>query len=154
MKAKTNRRQLNNHCRDLQSLLRSWLAERQLLLSLYCELSAKLKSARTDVVMQKLDRLCEILVDYVGAGHFEVYGELFDIGQGRASRLPPRIRNLYAQIMSTTAVALDFNDRYISGRERPELAEHLSLLGQTLAIRFDWEDELIRQLYLPARAAA
>ena len=32
---------------------------------------------------QKLDRFCEILVDYVSAGHFEIYCELLDEGGRR-----------------------------------------------------------------------
>ena len=70
-----------NHSRHVDILLRRWLEERRRLLSLYCSLSRALRDGSVQpATTQKLDRFCEILVDYVSAGHFEVYCELFDEG--------------------------------------------------------------------------
>lgn len=142
-----------NRWRSVDGLLRRWLAERQELLSLYCNLSNSAKSG-TASALQRLDRFCEILVDYVSAGHFEVYCELFEEGERSGKKRHPIITELYALIVPSTAVALDFNDRYLNAGRREDLKKDLSLLGQMLASRFDWEDALIHHLHRPQRAVA
>ena len=95
------------------SLLQRWLVERQELLSRYCALSTTLKqSASSAATRGKLDRFCEVLVDYVSAGHFEVYRELLEAGERRGVADGAA---LYRQIVPTTAVALDFNGRLLPG---------------------------------------
>ena len=123
------------------SLLQRWLVERQELLSRYCALSSTLtQRASSAATRGKLDRFCEVLVDYVSAGHFEVYRELLDAGERRGVADGAA---LYRQIVPTTAVALDFNDRYFRSASSQTLSRDLSQLGQVLASRFDWEDALI-----------
>jgi regulator of sigma D len=145
----------NHHWRGVESLLRRWLAERQRLLSQFCSLSAELTHGKRSAAQQhRLDRFCETLVDYVSAGHFEVYLELLEEGARRGVQQSAVISRLYAAIVPTTAAALDFNDRYLNGMIGPALRQDLSVLGQTLAARFDWEDALIRHLHVSDRAVA
>jgi regulator of sigma D len=140
---------------NVDSLLRRWLAERQDLLSLFCALSAMAKNTSPRASTQtKIDRFCEILVDYVSAGHFEVYCELLDEGANLSTSDKREAVALYRQIVPTTAVALDFNDRYLRSPGGTSFAADLSELGQVLASRFDWEDALIRRLHLGSRAVA
>jgi regulator of sigma D len=92
-----------------------------------------------------------VLVDYVSAGHFEVYEQLIqearefnDGGLELAAKLYPRIEQ-------TTEVALNFNDR-LDGRELSEvdvkeLFNELSRLGEVLESRFEMEDFLIENLH-------
>jgi len=63
---------------------------------------------------QKLDRFCEVLVDYVSAGHFEIYCALLDEGERFGAKRCREAADLYARIVPTTAVALDFNDHYFN----------------------------------------
>lgn len=139
---------------EVDSLLRRWLAERQELLSLYCTLSGAVRAPVRITTHQKLDRFCEILVDYVSAGHFEVYCELLDEGARFGPARRREAAGLYARILPTTAVALDFNDRYLRSGMGENIAADLSELGQMLAARFDLEDALIRLLHLDTRAVA
>lgn len=125
-------------------LLKRWLAERRELLSNYCELSALLKrDTRPAALGTRLDRFCEVLVDYVSAGHFEVYRALLEANERRGKKAGAESASLYHLIVPTTTVALDFNDRYFRGPAGHSLARDLSRLGQVLASRFDWEDALI-----------
>ena len=122
---------------DPAPLLRRWLNERRELLSRYCALSTALHDERAAAsITGKLDRFCEVLVDYVSAGHFEVYRQLLD------TRANPHAGELYRLIVPTTTIALDFNDRHFRGAGRT-LRDDLSRLGQVLASRFDWEDALM-----------
>ena len=72
---------------------------------------------RRRVPTQKpLQHFCEILVDYVSAGHFEVYEQLTSeakaFGDQRGLELAKQI---YPRIEVITEVALAFNDRCDNG---------------------------------------
>ncbi|MCA0913723.1 MULTISPECIES: sigma D regulator [Marinobacter] len=135
----------------VSELIDRWLKERQELLVQYCELSGESDFSQTDALREKIVRLCEVLVDYVSAGHFEVYEQLIqearefnDGGLELAAKLYPRIEQ-------TTEVALNFNDR-LDGRELSEveireLFNELSRLGEVLESRFEMEDFLIENLH-------
>ncbi len=145
----------DQHSHGVELLLRRWLAERQRLLSQFCALSAVARDGKRSCAQQhKLDRFCETLVDYVSAGHFEVYCELLEEGARRGVQQSGAISALYARIVKSTAASLDFYDRYLDGATGPGLVADLSALGQTLATRFDWEDALIRHLHASDRAVA
>ncbi len=101
-----------------------------------------------------LDRFCEVLVDYVSAGHFEIYGALLEEGERLGARRCREAARLYADIVPTTVAALDFNDHYFSGGAGRLLMEDLSRLGQVLAERFDREDGLIWRMHMPRRRVA
>jgi regulator of sigma D len=61
----------------VEALIEAWLKERQELIVLYCSLSgAQAKLTSKSRTAQKLQKFCEILVDYVSAGHFEIYDQL------------------------------------------------------------------------------
>lgn len=128
----------------IDGLLKRWLRERQQLLRHYCTLSELLARKTPGAALgAQLDRFCEILVDYVSAGHFEVYRELLEARERRGPEAIAGSAALYRLIVPTTTVALDFNDRYFRGPAGNGLREDLSRLGQVLASRFDWEDALM-----------
>lgn len=153
MARKINRN--GDHWRSVDALLQRWLADRQQLLSLLCDLGAVVRNGMHRAgARQKLDRFCEVLVDYVSAGHFEIYCALLDEGERFGVQRCREAADLYGRILPTTAVALDFNDHYFNGGSGRALDEDLSQLGQVLASRFDWEDALIRRLHMAGRAVA
>ena len=83
----------------VEDLLTRWLKERRMLLGKYTEIVVTLDSNLDNEATEQHQKvLCELLVDYVGAGHFEVFHELideaesFDDGSGAlAERLLPAI---------------------------------------------------------------
>ncbi len=135
----------------VSDLIDRWLKERQELLVHYCELSGTTDFSQTELLQSKFVRLCEVLVDYVSAGHFEIYEQLVrearefnDGGLELAAKVYPRITE-------TTETALNFNDKLngqaLSENEVRELYEQLSDLGETLESRFEMEDFLIEHLH-------
>lgn len=143
------------HSKALPDLIGKLLAERQEILVLLNRL-AGLKSYDHEVVAEAqplLQRFCQVLVDYVALGHFEVYQCFEDhVGDTAHCRLIKRLaRELYPRIHETTRVAIDFNDRYDSQEQAwGVLCEDLSRLGEQLATRIELEDRLITAI----RAAA
>jgi len=139
----------------VQELLGRWLLERQSLMSALWELAAALRRSggqNTLTLRPQLDAFCEVLVDYVSAGHFEVFRELLEQHERRGTGEEGRA--LYRLILPTTQVALDFNDRYFRGGSGIGLERDLSRVGQLLASRFDWEDALLRGLRSHTQAIA
>ena len=60
----------------VSEIIDRWLKERQELLVLYCNLSDI--SSDPDKIERggELKALCQVMVDYVSAGHFEIYDKL------------------------------------------------------------------------------
>lgn len=135
----------------VSELIDRWLKNRQELLVQYCDLSQETSLSQTEMLQEKFVRLCEVLVDYVSTGHFEIYEQLTreahesnDGGLELAAMVYPRIEQ-------TTEAALSFNDR-LDGRELTAedvrtLFKELSDLGEMLETRFEMEDALIGHLY-------
>lgn len=128
------------------SAIDTWLAERQQLLVLYCELAGLppyQREAQSLPDALKIEAFCEILMDYLSAGHFEIYTQFADDDSELYQRIVP-------DIMPSTDAALRFNDKYASNNDEKQFStfdSDLSDLGQQLEVRFELEDELIHSLH-------
>ena len=138
----------------VSKILDKWIQQRQELIIEFCTITGvhdTSEISQTDTT-QALRHFCELMVDYVSAGHFEVYDHLiqeaeeFKDGEGLEVA-----RKLYPQVSQTTEVVLAFNDSFDnalnSDNNCPTLARDLSKLGETLVSRFDLEDQLIKSLH-------
>jgi len=96
-------------------------------------------------VHEALQDFTQMLVDYVAAGHFNLYHRIVT-GRERRQAVAQAARQVYERIAKTTDAAMEFNDRY--GGEwnfhlLDKLAEDLSMLGEQLATRVELEDRII-----------
>lgn len=132
----------------VSEIIDRWLEERQAMLVQYCALSG-LDQDLSDLQRgEKLRSFCQILVDYVSAGHFEVYDQL--IKEGREfddAEALQEASKLYDTIDTTTERLLDFNDKYLETDDISSLTNDLSYLGEALEVRFSAEDRLISVLH-------
>lgn len=132
----------------VNEIIDRWLEDRQAMLVQYCALSG-LDQDLSDLQRgEKLRSFCQILVDYVSAGHFEVYDQL--IKEGREfddAEALQEASKLYDTIDTTTERLLDFNDKYLETDDVSSLSSDLSLLGEALEVRFSTEDRLISVLH-------
>ena len=126
-----------------------WLEERQDMLVQYCALSGLDQPESNDEARgEKLRAMCQILVDYVSAGHFEIYDQL--IKEGREFDDEDALHEagkLFTIVDNTTEKLLDFNDKYLETDDLSSLKQDLSSLGETLEIRFSAEDRMISVLH-------
>lgn len=149
------------HCKNanerwggVSKILDTWLQQRQELIVEFCTVSGvhALASAAGKNKQHNVQHFCELMVDYVSAGHFEVYDHLiqeaeeFDDGSALdAAKL------LYPKISATTERVLSFNDNLEAmlntEQNAPTLARELSLIGETLVSRFELEDQLVEKLH-------
>lgn len=98
-----------------------------------------------DELQTMLQHFCEILVDYLAAGHFGLYQRFID-GEERRDEIRKLAEKLYPQISETTQMALDFNDKYETKKDKDfdaSFSDDLSKLGQALAVRIELEDQLL-----------
>jgi regulator of sigma D len=135
----------------VSELIDRWLKERQELLVHYCDLSATTDFSQTGALQLKFVRLCEVLVDYVSAGHFEIYEQLIQEAREFDDGGIELVAKVYPRIEKTTETALNFNDQ-LNGQSMTEdkareLFQQLSELGETLESRFEMEDFLIEHLH-------
>lgn len=137
------------HFETVEDLLTRWLKERRALLGMYTEIIVTLDYHRDDEAMQRRQQaLCELLVDYVSVGHFEVFHELINEAESFADGSCVLAEKLMPPIGDTTEVILAYEEKYADTQEHPEkLKRDLSALGEVLESRFVLEDQLIAGLH-------
>jgi regulator of sigma D len=133
----------------VDALLTRWLKERRQLLGRYTELAVTLDTQiDTQVLKKKQQVLCELLVDYVSAGHFEVYHELIEEAESFGDGSSAIARELIPSIGDTTEVILAYEEKYAGDCGQTEgIRRDLSALGEMLESRFVLEDQLIAGLH-------
>ena len=125
--------------------IRHMLYERRDLLALMLQVSDLTHHGKDAPDATLLQEFCELVVDYIAAGHFGLYQRIAE-GTERRSRVVEIAGKLYPKIEKTTRIALDFSEKYkIDGKhDRPERFQRdLSELGEMLATRIELEDQLI-----------
>ncbi|MEZ5543391.1 MAG: Rsd/AlgQ family anti-sigma factor [Pseudomonadota bacterium] len=117
-------------------------------LTLLTELASR-QPFTPDASMEKaLRRFCEALIDYTASAHFQLYRYLADNCERRKAVLAIA-DELYPKIVETTDTILRFNDKYeaMSLDNCVEyLAVDLSNLGECIADRIQYEDQVISAL--------
>ena len=136
----------------VSEIIDRWLTERQELIVLYCELSSiSREKENEEPYSRNIQKMCQVLVDYVSAGHFEVYEQLLNEANEFNDGGIELAERLFPKIQETTEIALDFNDEYDNSAHESNLIEvlpeKLSLLGEALEERFVLEDQLIECLH-------
>lgn len=143
------------------SAIDNWLNERQELLVQYCKLVGTNKVTTQEKALPNQEDIvlfCQTMMDYISAGHFEVYEQIVKACKVNGSDSQKLASTLYPKIDDTTDTALCFNDKYAdltSEQNQGKTAEDvfsgfdldLSVVGQALEERFGLEDELIETLF-------
>lgn len=131
----------------VSQIIDRWLAERQQMLVKYCALS-NTKDSDDEDRGRKLREMCQIMVDYVSAGHFEVYDQLLKEGRDfDDEQALKQGAELFKKVDVTTEEVLDFNDKYQETDDLTTLDADLSRLGEVLEARFSAEDQMIAVLH-------
>lgn len=135
----------------VEQIIERWLQSRQALIVEFCAVSGVHQyTPNTQRSKLRLQKFCQLLVDYVSAGHFEIYYELIreaEVFQDGSDKLGKALLPL---IDESTEISLNFNDTYATAdcdKVIPGLSETLSQLGETMVSRFDIEDQLIDAMH-------
>ncbi|MCW8090781.1 sigma D regulator [Alteromonas sp. ASW11-130] len=124
-----------------------WLQERQSLLIKYCDLAGLNQPDASKLpTANDVSDFCAVLMDYISAGHFEVYEMLVSDDEAGIQLK----RTVYPQIAQTTDNALRFNDHFaeaLSAEQAKNFDSELADLGNVLEERFALEDRLIHHMH-------
>ncbi len=133
----------------VSELIDRWLQERQDLLGRFVALPQLPVDGN---VVGKITGFCDILVDYVSSWHFGVYEHLLAEADQFNDGSIELARKLEPSLNETTDSILSFNDEYadlqqLTVQDLQHMSERLSLLGEKLAERFEYEDQLIGSMH-------
>ncbi len=134
-------------------IIDSWLAERQDLLVKYCKLAGLPPFEKENKALPEaklVNRFCQVLIDYLSAGHFEIYNSIVKQCQEHGPESAALADRIYPKITETTDDLVSFNDKYSELTNDSDLNGFdvdLSVIGQILEARLSLEDELIHTLY-------
>ena len=133
----------------VEDLLTRWLKERRAVLGKYTEIVVTLDSRLDHEALEPRQKaLCELLVDYVSAGHFEVFHELINEAESFGDDCCALAEKLMPAIGDTTEIILAYEDKYGNNQGHlKKLKRDLSALGEVLESRFVLEDRLIAGLH-------
>lgn len=131
----------------VDNIIDHWLLERHDLLILYTELCQIINHKNEQAKIDALNHFCQILIDYVSAGHFEIFEKIAEAESQSFDTTIELDKNLVVNILRTTNDALDFNDKYSQPCKLTELKDDLSKLGERIAQRLEWEDKLIQDYF-------
>ena len=133
-------------------LIDNMLVERKQLLALLLQASGIKSDSPADTDQDQLNEFCQVLVDYIAAGHFGLYERIVKKTERRRSVADLALK-IYPSIDEATMAALSFNEKYdpeSKVQDFSALHEDLSRLGEKLTTRIELEDQLINKLLAPA----
>jgi regulator of sigma D len=139
--------QLSNNERrnESQIIVEKMLQERREMLVLLCEVSGLKPFKAEKPVKESLQKFCEVLVDYIASAHFGLY-ERIAAGNERRSNVVSIASKTYPLISDSTQAAIEFNEKYEpldTVMIEDHLQNDLSILGELLSSRIEYEDQLI-----------
>jgi regulator of sigma D len=129
-------------------LIQHMLKERNQLLSLLLQVSTDSSKNKSDQLGVDLEEFVQVLVDYIAAGHFGLYERIAE-GKERRKAVSDLALKIYPRIEQTTQIALAFDEKYNSenkDRKLDHFPEDVSMLGEELTTRIEFEDQLIQLL--------
>lgn len=132
----------------VHKLIDRWLQDRNELIRSYDALGDTPEALAAD--RKGLQTFCELLVDYVSAGHFEVYEQLNSEARAFNDERGLELADtIYPRLNVITKTALAFNDRCDKGdcSDCSSVAAEFNTLGGLLHERFELEDCLIEVLH-------
>ncbi|MCP3671334.1 MAG: sigma D regulator [Gammaproteobacteria bacterium] len=120
------------------------LIERQEMLTLFCQTAGLEPYTQGEIDRGRLRRFCQVLMDYMAFGHFEIIARI-SRGEEKRASVVTVAEGVYEKILEATEYAVAFNDKYDSPAqdEFGQLEHDLSILGEELAVRIEMEDRLV-----------
>lgn len=132
---------------EIEAIISRWKVQRE---ALHDNLDESLYSdhaLQVDVQDFPIEDFCESLMDYISAGHFEVYETLLHESTAEMEANRKLLEDIYHSIENTTDLALSFNEKYknelVHSSEDASLPKDLFNLDNALSLRFALEDQLL-----------
>ncbi|OLO03066.1 MULTISPECIES: sigma D regulator [Salinicola] len=136
----------------VHTLIDRWLDQRHDMLVTLVDLREFCDGDLSAVSKERIDAFSEALMDYISAGHFEIYPQLREEARAFDDREALDVADkLLARVDASTQMVLDFDNEYATParcqRYTDRLPGWLDKLGATMTERFALEDQLISRLH-------
>ncbi len=132
----------------LRHAIEELLAERKQLLAVYYQAATANQENGEESHTQLFTRLCQLLMDYAALWQFEIHDVLVHFAARHGAAV--KALELHQPVIQQAANdALDFNDMFDAAvREGKvlQMESRLSVLGESLANRFEAEDQVVLKL--------
>ncbi|WP_458525304.1 sigma D regulator [Onishia taeanensis] len=133
-------------------LIDRWLEERRVMLDSFVALRKDCDDSLESVEKAQIDGFSELLMDYISAGHFEIYPQLREEAKAFHDDEALTIADqLLERLEMSTELVLSFDNDYASPSRCEfylnRLPAWLDRLARGLETRFDLEDQLIGRLH-------
>lgn len=133
-------------------LIDRWLEERHEMLVNFMDLQEACDVDPEAVPKERIDRFSELLMDYLSAGHFEIYPQLREEAKAFNDKEALAVaEKLLERVEMSTQMALDFENDYSTPircqMHHDRLPAWLGRLNKGLTERFALEDQLIGRLH-------
>ncbi len=132
----------------LRHALDELLAERKQLLAAYYQAATACRDKGQEDHAQQLARLCQLLMDYAALWQFEIHDLL--VHSAAKHPMAVKVLELHQPVIQRAAdQALDFNDLFDAATREGKFSpveSRLSALGESLANRFEAEDQIMLNL--------
>ncbi len=133
-------------------LIDRWFEERREMLVAMLELQEACDADPEAITKEQIDRFSELLMDYISAGHFEIYPQLREEAEQFKDHEALKLaEKLLQRLEMSTAMVLEFDEDYST----PTRCQHylfrlpawMDRLHKALTERFALEDQLISRLH-------
>ncbi|WP_110649474.1 sigma D regulator [Salinicola peritrichatus] len=137
---------------SVHSLIDQWLEQRYDMLVTLMDLREACETDSEAVPKTRIDAFSEALMDYISAGHFEIYPQLREEAKAFDDHEALRVADqLLARVEASTQLVLAFDEDYATPsrcqRYTSRLPDWLERLSGALTERFALEDQLISRLH-------
>ncbi|WP_456379799.1 Rsd/AlgQ family anti-sigma factor [Thiolapillus sp.] len=133
---------------ELRHALDELLAERKQLLAVFYQAATANQEDGEESHAQLFTRLCQLLMDYTALWQFEIHDVLVHSAAEHSAAV--KALELHQPVIQQAANdALDFNDMFDAAVRKGEvlhMESRLSMLGESLANRFEAEDQVVLKL--------
>jgi len=136
---------VQNRRAESQHLVTELVTHRSTMLTCFNELLTHRPFTGDMATIELLNRFCDLMIDYTADAHFRLY-RYIEEGRERRRAVLSVADGVYDDIVATTDKIVNFNDRYGGdGQSVPfeQLETDMSALGEVLADRIEYEDQLI-----------
>lgn len=130
----------------VHQLIDRWLEERRQLLVIFSRLNQALHD-KGQITSTRLEEFREILVDYLSAGHFEIFEQLMREAEAFKDQQALELLDTTLPWLHESTQQLMQDEEHLVPLSLGDLDKTLSHVGELLADRFEQEDLLIARLH-------
>lgn len=134
--------------KGIQTSIHDWLDSRQKMMVAFNQICMlrPLSNLSEQEAQKSIEHFCTEVIDYLSFGQFKIFENITKLIPSE-SKDARKVKILLSKIFTSTIQTIEFHDKYMKSFAMATLEQDLSKLGEQLAFRLDWEDQLLDLAY-------